>query len=803
MQAATNLLDFPHQLIGRDKDRHTVCELVGQIRLLTVVGTGGIGKTCLVMSVTRDMAASFTEGAKFIDLSTVTKPEAVVDALVVALEIHTRHKNCQRASSLETLRCFLASRHMLLTLDNFEQIVTAAPLLSDLLGSCPKLHLLVTSRIPLRLRWEQQYPLAPLALPEHEVTLESVQASPAATLFKERARQVVPSFEIQKNNYDALARLCGRLDGLPLALELAAARIKLFSVQGLVEYLNGKNDLPGPPEPDRHIRHHSLEHTIQASTNLLSPSQQNLFCHLSVFMGSFDVAAVAAVAERGDVLEDLFVLTEHSLVQSTPHGPETRFRLLETLRAFAATKLSKHLDEQAVKLRHAQYYANLVSELTGQNGDRVVLFATFDAELPNVRAALDVLLASPEHSERGAQLVLNLSQYYAVRNFLSEGRHYLERALATKLSERIRGWLTYWLASYALELREFGKTETLLNEALELSKKLSGDWLDAACANDLGLLAGKRGESARAEAYFEEAILAYKKAGKPSVSPHINLGNLFLAKTEFTRAARYYRQALGDIRQATVVNKKFLLLALHNLGNLERLRGDFESAKNYLTEAVYLAQQLDNTFSKTRLLCLLSFVAVKENNIEEARGLLLEAFGLKPLEHNPVLNEEILYFTVQFAIAAQHHDVASKLYGAYLREQNRLGTTLSNIEQQLDNELREHLGIALDQQELLIAKTTRPLAEYLALGKQFLEHYAGLPNNQESSAVSTEMMLSPRETEVLACLAEGLSNKSIAKKLHLSPNTVKTHITSLFNKFGVNNRTQVVARAAKQKESKP
>lgn len=793
------------KLVGRDRDRQAVQELfVNQVRLLTLLGTGGIGKTRLARAVTSDLAQAYKDGAQFIDLGTLINPEALTDTLITSLGI-SRQPATAQASNLEKLRHYLSTRQLLLTLDNFEQLVSAAPLLAELLGSCPELRILVTSRIPLHLRWEQRYPLAPLALPEHKATLERVRESHAAILFAERARQVIPSFDINTNNYAAIAQLCQRLDGLPLALELAAARTNLFTLESLIAYLNDKNGLPGRADHDRPERHHSLENTIGASFELLSLNEQTLFCQLSVFAGSFDTKAAAAVAGRdtltdGELTEDLLLLSEHSLLQVVHEGSEVRFRLLETIRAFAANQLTANLAAgHSARTRHARHYAALVRQLTEQHvNNQAECFARLDLELHNVRLALDFLLSSPEYAELGAQLASNLISYFLIRNLLSEERSYLKRALGAKLPDCTRAWLLFSLARIAFELADFETAEPLFREALELSKNLQGDWVGAACANELGLIASKRGDRLTARRYFKEAVVAYESVGQSSASPLINLGTLFLNEGDFTEAARYYEQVITVTRQGSQYS---LLKGLHNLGNLKRLTGEYELAKHYFHEAITLTDKLGDTFSNVRLQGLLADVALSEKNLAEAKLRLLNVLDLRPLEHNPVLNEELCYFLARFALVSGHLDLAAELYGAYLKEQRSSGVALNKVGMQLSSDLETALTILEEsKRQILIAKGAgRSLAESLALGKEMLGSFQLLPDTPPHSV---DTNLSKREVEVLEYLAGGLSNKGIAKQLGVSPNTVKYYVTSLFNKLGVNTRAQAVAKATKAKPTK-
>src|SRR5215213_2435829 len=423
-------------LIGRERETATLVSMLGQhdARLLTVTGPGGVGKTRLALHVAADVGAAFPDGVVFVDLATVTDPALV--APVVAAVLGVREASGQPL--VDQVRAFLRDKRLLLVLDNFEQVVEAAPLVVTLLAGCPGLAVLATSRVRLRVSGEREYPLSPLGLPDDggQRPVDALRPSEAVRLFVARAQAVQPDFALSPANAVVVADICRRLDGLPLAIELAAARIKSLSVSALLSRMESRLPLLTGGGRDLPLRQQTMRDTIAWSYDLLSPEEQTQFQRLAVFVGGFSLEAAEAVAEpggSGTVFDIISSLLDSSLLLKQEAGDgESRFRMLETIREFGLERLTASGAEAPVRQAHAAWYLALAeaAESSMRGGAAQARWLDrLEADHPNLRAALTWFEQTGD-AEGGARLAGTLQGYWLQRSHRSEGRAWLERALA-------------------------------------------------------------------------------------------------------------------------------------------------------------------------------------------------------------------------------------------------------------------------------------------------------------------------------------------------------------------------------------
>src|SRR5947209_3447641 len=426
-------------LIGREQERATVCSLLRrpEVRLLTLTGTGGIGKTRLALQVATDLLADFADGVCFVSLAPVSDPDLVVPTIVQTLGL----KDTGGQPLLDLLKASLSGKHLLLLLDNFEQVLVAAPQLSDLLRACPHLKILVTSRAVLHLRGEQEFPVPPLALPDLTQLPESEPLAQVAAvaLFLQRAWATKPDLQLTSTNARAIARICVQLDGLPLAIELAAARSKLLPPQALLARLGQRLALLTGGAQDAPARQQTLRNTIAWSYNLLTPQEQQLFRWLSVFVGGCTLQAVEALCnslEDGRGTEWVFdgvasLLDKSLLLQTAQEGEEPRLMMLETIREYGLECLRSRGEMERTRQAHAVYYLALAQEAA------TTWFATeqqawcdrLEQDHDNLRAALQWLLESKE-TAMALQFSNALWWFWHTRAHVREGQTFLEKALA-------------------------------------------------------------------------------------------------------------------------------------------------------------------------------------------------------------------------------------------------------------------------------------------------------------------------------------------------------------------------------------
>ncbi len=590
-------------LIGRDDDVRAIQHLLDRadVRLVTITGTAGVGKTRLSLDVARQAVAAgadqFADGVWFAPLAAISDPGLVLPALAHLLVITQTGTH----ATLAQLAGVLRQQRMLFVLDNFEQVVDAAAEVSDLLTRCPQIKALVTSRAPLLLRGEYQYALAPFAVPppdalaDHLPDAAEVAGSPAVQLFVTTVQRFEPGFALTPANASTILEICSRLDGVALAIELAAARLRQFSPEELLAHLRrpevgalmwlaqGARDLPP--------RHRSLHAALTWSHQLLDGAAQQIFALCGVFVGGFTYDALRHVAAaHGDsgrslasrhphLLDALQSLLDQSLLQKqAAHGP-ARYLMLETIRQFAGEQLAASADADAVAARHAHYYRQVAQRADAESDQQAQahVFQQMVDEQPNLRAALDWLMAhEPRESLRMANA---MRSFWYGGGFADEGRCWLQAAIAANpepSSDQARAW--YGLAFLANLRGDIGDAEAAVERAEQIYRALGDDSMLADCLLERGLVHYRGQRFAEAEAILREALPSARAAGKLRLAAEIHLIAADARKNQghYDDAACAEMEAvidlalrLGDRRTAT---KAAALLTTLDLGRGEPAR---------------------------------------------------------------------------------------------------------------------------------------------------------------------------------------------------------------------------------------
>jgi len=481
-----NLPAQPTPFIGRTAQITALKELLlrPDVRLVTLIGPGGTGKTRLSLQVAQEMLDHFPNGVYFIPLADDTDSNQFISRVAQQLEVREGGRPL-----LENIKDYLRDKRLLLVLDNFEQLVSAAPVAADLLATAPQLKILVSSRIALNLHGEREVPIPPLDLPqtENELTAENLAGNEAVLLFVERARAVHPNFALTDDNASAIAEICRRLDGLPLALELAAARVKLLQPQAILARLDDRLKLLTGGARDLPARHQTLRNTLEWSYSLLNQDEKTLYARLGVFVGGFTIEAAEAVCNpegKLDILEGLTSLVNNSLLrQEDTDTGNPRFGMLETIRAYALERLAESVEMESLRERHARFFGNIVvdqtwTQLTSANA--LYWLNWLEREYDNIRATLTWCLSAPQGIDLGAQVVFALEWFWYRRGYFIEGRMWCERILASpslKVASPERAMTL--LASGVMALWQ-GKQETglaELQEALALGHRHEDEFL--------------------------------------------------------------------------------------------------------------------------------------------------------------------------------------------------------------------------------------------------------------------------------------------------------------------------------------
>jgi len=628
---ATNLPAPSTPLIGRETELAALVELASQpeVRLVTLTGLGGTGKTRLALAAAAQLHPAVGL-AFFVDLAPVSEPGIVGSAIAHVLEV----EESSGESAAQAIARKLGDARALLVLDNFEQVLPAAALVHELLAAVPGLTVLVTSQAPLHLREEREFPVPPLDLPDGDAPLAD---APAVRLFLDRAQAVKPGFALTDENEEAVAAICRRLDGLPLALELAAARVKLLSPQAILSRLEKRLDLLTGGAGDLPERQRTLRDAIEWSYNLLEPPEQTLLARLGVFAGGCSLELADAVAAEGmafgESFETLASLVDKSLVRQSDGGDgEPRFRLLETIREYALERLEQRGELDDLRRRHAERYVELVEaaepELTRAN--QAMWLDRLDEENDNIRAAF-AWATSVGEVELALRLAGALVRFWSTRGLMREGRGRLAEALAApgSVDPAILAKAHFAAGYAAVGEGDFLEARADFERSLEYAREAADERPEGASMAQLAWLAMASGEADKARQLAEQsAELAERVGDKLTASgASTTLADLAIAAGERDEAIGLYERGLA-LRRA-LGDKRLVANSLVGLGRAELLQGDYERATALLDEALGLARQVKDTWIISVALGNLGRVRLcAEGDPVRARKLLAESLRL-------------------------------------------------------------------------------------------------------------------------------------------------------------------------------
>ncbi len=664
--------------VGRKRELREVRALLrgGDVPLLTLTGAGGTGKTRLAIEATAGLGKRFPDGVVLVELAPVVDPELVAAAIADTLGV----SQLPGRDLAEILVSCFRGRRALLVLDNFEHVLAAAPLLSELVAGAPEVTLLVTSRTALDISAERLYPLGALELPEpaRPYEVSRLRRMEAIRLFVDRARGARGDFELSEANADAVAELCLRLDGLPLALELAAARIKLLSPGDILLRLGGSLELlkaePGAGVPERH---RTLRAAIAWSYDLLTVEEQAFFTSLAVFVGGFTLEAADAVAVAGDLELDIVdglesLLNDNLLRTERMAGDEPRFGVLETIREYALERLAQRGDGEAVQRRHAGFYALLAEQAEPElRGPQQLRWADrLDAELANIRAAMTWATETGE-AEPGLRIGAALWRFWQMQGRLTEGRERLERLLALGSGSSTARALAQWaVASMAVVQGDHDAVRRLHEASLPVLRRLGDDRRVASAHAVLCASALATGDADRALALAEEGLGSARRSGDLSTEAMLlfNVGLALGARGELEEAERAIEESVRGARQ--VGNVTSVGNWLRALGSIALARRDYEGARPRFEESLALGRELGQPWCISHSLSNLALVAQEAHDYDTARRLLEESVAIERESGELLGLAANLEVYGRLAAAEDHSIRAVRLYGcaSVLRE---------------------------------------------------------------------------------------------------------------------------------------
>jgi predicted ATPase/class 3 adenylate cyclase len=667
--------NLPVQLtsfIGRSKEKDEVEQMIAKERLLTLTGPSGSGKTRLALQVAADMIDYFKDGVFFVALAPITEPGLVASTIAQSLGII----ESSGRSIMDSLSDHLHNKSLLLLLDNFEQVISAAPLVAELLVAGSQLKILITSREGLRISGEREYPVPPLSLPNLKQLppLESLSQYAAVELFIQRAKAVKPGFRITKDTAPAVAEICYRLDGLPLAIELAAARIKLLHPRAMLTRMEHRLEFLTGGGRDLPARQQTLRDAIAWSYDLLDENEQKLFRRLSVFVGGCTVEAVEAVAgehpARGSVLDRLESLLDKSLLQEVEGANgEPRFIMLETLREFGLEQLQASGEQVSIQRRHADYFLSIAEQTEArlESAGQVEWINRMEQEHGNLRAALECSKTADGTAETCLRLANALGLFWEARGYYSEGRKLLADLL---LTEPIRGRsatrarILARAAELAYRQSDFSATMSLAGESLAIYRQVGDRQGIASVLIKLGNAATEIGSYATASGFLEEALKTWRELGdKHGITRAlISSGWVALRSGKYGLAKRRLIEALALSRDLR--DTRNIAFELSGLGEVALRQKDYLRATQLVEESLALRKQLGNKWGVGVSLGILGWIAMREEKWDHAMTRLCESLEVRREIGDQSGSAWCLERLAAVAMAQGQTEKAARLFGA-------------------------------------------------------------------------------------------------------------------------------------------
>ena len=848
--APGNLPAEPNSFIGRERDLSELALLLSDVRALTLCGPGGIGKTRLAVRLACDLVPEFPDGAWLVELADTADADLLPRRVAATFGILEEQDRPLIATLAEALR----ARRLLLVLDTCEHIVDAcAELVQQLLASCPSLRVIATSREPLRVRGETVWRVPPLSVPTglDPLSLADLARHEALQLFAERASAARSGFALGSENAEAVARLCLTLDGMPLAIELAAARVRALSVEQIASRLDDRFRLLASGDRTAPARQQTLRAAVDWSYELLSEPEQILLRRLSVFAGwNLDMAEEVCADEQipaGTVLDLMAALIDKSLVTFDHElRGESRYRLLDTIKEYAASRLAASGEADELRLRHRDYllrYGEWVVSQAFVRGapswpERVAMYRAIAADLANYRLALATSLRRGDIAE-GLRMCGAMRNPWVTHGDVTEGAEWFDRFLvsAAGLPPEVRGPALVFRGDLAFEQQDYPTVDRCAREGLELCRA-AGDPHEAAALRLLAVATLRAGNLAEAVARVDEAAATAHKIGNVwEEGLALSIKAAGLARLAMLREAQRTYEAALDV---LLDNNGWGVAQVRvGLGGVARARGDYQAAISHYQGALSLYQEIDARPEIARCLAGIASVALIQGDLGLCRASLTESLALSLATGQRLPVARGLEAFAALEARAGDAERAARLAGAALELRSAAGHPPSagagaRLEDLLDP-ARRSLGelratALLDEGRAMSADEAvayamgspaagRSAANGAAAAPGWPRPRAGGGNGQAGGApaaggsasgvagpaagaaagtAAVPSTLTPREREIAALIARGLSNRAIADELVISQATVARHVANMLTKLGFSSRAQVAAWMARQ-----
>jgi len=801
------------KFIGREQEIASLRQLLLENRLVTLTGVGGSGKTRLAISLANELLNKFEHGIWFIEFAPLVNDRLVSQTVTTTLGVQEQ----KNSPLLDNLIEYLQNHQTLLIFDNCEHLINAcAQLAEKLLVACQDLSILATSREPLGIPGEIVWGVPPMSVPElqpwrdttsWEAALRVFRESEAVQLFSNRATLIMPDFELTTENGAWVAEICRRLDGLPLAIELAAARVRTLSVQQIAERLDDRFNLLTGGHRTVSPRQLTLGATLDWSYDLLAETERQVLQRLSVFAGGARLEAVEEVCagdgvKTGKVLEILSQLVDKSLVVAGQRSGEMRYSLLETIRHYAREKLIESGQFEKTKNHHLNYFVEWAEKANvGLSGaDQSDWLNRFEAEHENLRAVLEWCAEDERYIDKELGMAGACGRFWRYRGHMNEGRARISNALARNGAQKrtvLRARALVETGHIAYLQSDYPVVKTLAEEALSICRELGREGqLQLAQALDLlGELATETGDHEAPPFYFQEALEIFRELddARGIGDMHMQMGWALMRIGDLLGAKENLEQAQSIVRD--LGNLRYLGFSYSGLGEVAIRQGELERATSLLEQGLSLARQIKDKWMIATMLGSLGWVALNQNELSEMRKVLRESLALRAELGDQGGTAWCLEKLAKAAYLEKQYKKAIEIFGAAAALRAPINSVIDDADLSEYNRIIADLQAAIGKNAFDSAWAkgeSAPLEEVIE---------EALTDSKETKQIEKGKYggLSPREREVAILIADGKTNREIADEMSVTPKTIETYVTRILNKLGYDSRVQIATWVIEKK----